>query len=212
MSDPEITPERLASALAARLIHDAMGPASGIVSAFDLIADPSAAAMRDEALALASDSARKLVDLLVLSRAIYAGGGAMTVAELRGLAEGIFEGSRATLELSLDAAISPLAGRLLVGLLQIAAAAVATGGVVTAALAAHGDGLIVEGDAKGPRVRLGPEVLGGLAGRGPGDAPLHRWSAAYVLGALARSSGGGIEASVVDGVFVFRAVIKADIA
>jgi histidine phosphotransferase ChpT len=213
MSNSEITPERLASALAARLIHDAIGPASGVVSAFDLIADPAAAAMREEALALASDSARKLVDLLVLSRAIYAGGAAMSEAETRGFAGRLFEGSRATLDLSLDpTALTPTAGRLLLGLLQIAAAAVAAGGEVTARVVAEGDRLVVCGKAMGPRPRLGPEVLEGLAGRGPGDAPLHRWSAAYVLGALARSAGGAVEASLVDGAFVFRAVIRAEIA
>ena len=212
MSNPETSPEQLASALAARLIHDAMGPASGIVSAFDLIADPSAAAMRGEALALAEDSARKLVDMLVLSRAIYAGGAAMSAAELGGFAERLFDGSRATLALSLDAAASPMAGRLLLGLLQIAAASVAAGGAVTARLGAEGDQFIVEGGASGPRLRIGAEVLDGLAGKGPGGAPMHRWSAAYLLGALARSAGGAIDAALVDGALVFRAVIRADIA
>jgi histidine phosphotransferase ChpT len=213
MAEPDITPEQLASALAARLIHDALGPASGIVSAFDLIADPAASAMRDEALALAAESARGLVDLLVLSRAIYVGGTAMTASELRGFGERLFLGSRATLELFIDsAAVSPLTGRLLLGLLQIAAATVAAGGAVTARMEVDGERLVVVGDARGPRLRVGPEVLDGLAGQGPGGAPLHRWSAAYLLAALARSTDGSIEASVVDDAFMFRAVIKAEIA
>jgi histidine phosphotransferase ChpT len=212
MADTEISPEQLASAVAARLIHDVIGPASGIVSAFDLIADPTAAAMREEALALAEDSARKLVGLLALSRAIHAGGAALTAEELRGFADRLFEGSRATLHLTLETVASPVAGRLLLGLLQIAASAVAAGGSVTACLAADGDRLIVEGSAAGPRLRIGPEVLAGLAGQSPGSGPLHRWSTAYVLAALAGSAGGAIDASVAEGVFVFRAVIRAEIA
>jgi histidine phosphotransferase ChpT len=213
MPSPKIAPEDLASALAARLIHDAMGPASGIISAFDLIADPSAAAMRDDALVLASESARKLVDLLVVSRTIYAGGTALSAGDLRRAADRLFEGSRATLDLSLDPqAVSPITGRLLLGLLQIAAATVAAGGAVRARLMAQGDALVIEGDAKGARLRVAPEMLDGIAGRGPGEAAKHRWSSAYFLGALARSVGGEVEASVVDGGFVFRAVIKAEMA
>ena len=213
MTDAEITPEQLATALVGRLIHDVMGPASGIVSAFDLIADPSAAAMRDEALDLAAESARALVDLLVVSRAIYAGGAAMAAGELRAFAERLFTGSRATWEISIGpAAISPSAGRLLLGLVQIAAAGVAAGGVVTARLASRGDRLVVEGSATGPRLRVGQEILRGLAGQAAGDAPLHRWSAAYLLSEVAGSAGGTIEASVGDGVFLFRADIRADMA
>ena len=213
MSSPAITPEQLASALAARLLHDAMGPASGIVSAFDLVADPSAAAMREEALALAEESARKLVDLLVLSRTIYAGGNAMTAVELRGSAQGLFNGTRATLDLVVvPEAVSVMSGRLLLGLLQTAATTVAAGGAVVASLKLNVGRLVVEGAATGPRLRVGEEMLDGLAGKGPGDAPLHRWSAAYMLGALAKSAGGGIEAAVVEGRFVFRADIRADIA
>ncbi len=213
MSTPQATPEQLASALAGRLIHDLIGPASGIVSAFDLIADPSAAAMRDEALALASESARKLVDLLVLSRTIYADGPAVTVQELRELAERQFTGSRATLELSIDpAAVAPVANRLLLGLLQIAAATVAAGGSVAASLMSEGDRLSAQGVATGSRLRVAQEVIDGLAARPPRSPPLHRWSGAYFLSALAASAGGAIEASIVDGAFMFRCDIRPEIA
>ena len=213
MPDAEITPEQLASALAARLIHDFIGPASGIVSAFDLIADPAAAAMRGEALDLAADSARRLVDLLVLSRTIYAEGADISAAELGAFGKRLFDGSRATLRLSVEVDPAPSsAARLVLGLLQTAAAAVAAGGAVVTRLASEHGWLVIEGRASGPRVRVAPEVCEGLAGGGPGSGPAHRWSAAYLMGALARSGGGSITASATDGVFVFRAVIRADTA
>ena len=51
----------LASQLSARLCHDFVSPASAIVSGLDLLEDPSAADMRDDAMNLIAASAKKLV-------------------------------------------------------------------------------------------------------------------------------------------------------
>lgn len=210
MPNREITPEQLASALAGRLIHDVMGPASGLVSAFDLMADPKAAAMRGEALALAEDSARRLADMLVLYRAIYAAGGVQSSDDLHRLGQNMVAGSRATLELTIDpAVITAVTSRLVLGLIQIGVAAIPSGGAINACLEAKGDRRIVEGHVVGPRIRVEPAVIDGLAGREPGEAPLHRWSAAYLLGAIAGSAGGVIETFVSAESFTFRADIKA---
>ena len=210
MSKREITPEQLASALAGRLIHDVMGPASGLVSAFDLMADPKAAAMRGEALALAENSARRLADMLVVYRAIYAASGLQSSEDLHRLGQSMVAGSRATLALSIDpTAITAVTSRLLLGLVQIAAAAIPGGGVITASLEADGDRGIVEGRVVGPRIRVEQVVLDGLAGRGPGEGPLHRWSAAYLLRDIAASAGGMIDALVTEEAFSFRADIRA---
>ena len=51
----------VAAFLAARMCHDFISPVSAMVSGLDLLDDPSAQDMRDEALGLIGASARKLV-------------------------------------------------------------------------------------------------------------------------------------------------------
>jgi histidine phosphotransferase ChpT len=61
----------LAAYLAGRMCHDFISPASAIVSGLDLLEDPSAQDMREEAMSLVSTSARKLADLLQFSRVAF---------------------------------------------------------------------------------------------------------------------------------------------
>jgi histidine phosphotransferase ChpT len=53
-----------AAMLAARLCHDFISPASAIVSGLDLLEDPSAQDMREDAMSLIASSARKLAGLM----------------------------------------------------------------------------------------------------------------------------------------------------
>ena len=212
MSDPSIAPEELASALASRLIHDLIGPASGIVSAFDLAEDPRAAAMREEALAMAVlHGARVWSTSLTLARTIYGGGGAaMSQGELAAAAESLFSGSRAKLTLLIDNAPTVASGRIFLGLTQIMAGAASAGGSVSAAHALQDGRFVMTFGGVGPRLRLHPEVALGLTGQGAGEGQLHRWSAAYLLGSIARSAGGGVQCGVFDGGVELRADIRAD--
>ena len=50
----------VAAYLAARMCHDFISPASAIVSGLDLLDDPSAQDMKEEAMGLIAGSARKL--------------------------------------------------------------------------------------------------------------------------------------------------------
>src|SRR3954463_9152363 len=86
-------PAELAAHLAARMCHDFISPASAIVSGLDLLEDPTAQDMRDEAMSLIESSARKLSDMLQFSRVAF---GASAAAEtfdsrtLEGLVRGVF--------------------------------------------------------------------------------------------------------------------------
>jgi phosphoribosylformimino-5-aminoimidazole carboxamide ribonucleotide (ProFAR) isomerase len=53
----------LASLIAAKLCHDFISPSGAIVSGLDLLNDPTAQDMRDDAMNLITDSARKMVAL-----------------------------------------------------------------------------------------------------------------------------------------------------
>ena len=62
----------VAAYLAARMCHDFISPASAIASGLDLLEDPSAQDMREEAMALIAASARKLADQLSFCRVAFA--------------------------------------------------------------------------------------------------------------------------------------------
>jgi histidine phosphotransferase ChpT len=165
---PAISADELATRLAARMIHDFMSPASGIVSGLDLLEDPSAKDMQAEAMDLIAGSARKLVDLLTFSRAAfgaYAGSGAFDAGELETLALGVFAQVRPQLEWAVELAqVDRPAGRALLNLAQLAAGALAVGGVARVSVSRAGGRTVVTVDAVGSRARLHPEVAAGLAG------------------------------------------------
>ena len=58
----------LATWVAAKLCHDFVSPAGAINSGLDLLSDPSAADMRDDALGLITQSATKLLSLIYFCR------------------------------------------------------------------------------------------------------------------------------------------------
>src|SRR5258708_32411718 len=66
------TPQaELAAHLAGRLCHDLISPVSAIVSGLDLLEDPSAQDMREDAMNLIDQSARKLATVLSFARVAY---------------------------------------------------------------------------------------------------------------------------------------------
>jgi len=102
---PVIRPAEIAAYLAARMCHDFISPASAIASGLDLLEDPSAQDMREEAMGLIVTSSKKLADLLSYCRVAF---GASASAEtfdardLEKLAQGVFAHMRADLEWTVD--------------------------------------------------------------------------------------------------------------
>ncbi len=208
---PPVSAEELAAKLAARLCHDFMSPASGIVSGLDLLDDPSAKDMRDEAMDLIASSARKLVDLLTFSRVAfgaYASAESFDARELEGLSKGVFAHVRPELEWAVEASQLPkAASRALLNLMQISAGALATGGLARVTTSEAGGAITVLVEAKGPRVRLHPDVAAGLAGQALTEGLAGRWVQAYYLHALITAAGGTIAVEPGQEQIAFRAVI-----
>ena len=201
MTAPAPVPDILPAALAGRLIHDVMGHLSGIMSGLDLLNDPTAQAMHDDALALATASVRSLHDDMAYSRMLYgAGAGAMDIRTLEVAAQSLFTGRRATLDWSAGVGtISAIAGRTLLGFVRLAAEALFAGGVATVTTRAAPSGLVVRVEAAGPRARLPDEALIGLAGR-PFDGGLAgKWAPAFYLWTTATAHGGAVSATKTDG-------------
>ena len=189
-------PVDLAAQLAARLCHDFISPASAIVSGLDLLDDPTAQDMRDDAMALIAQSARKLADLLAFCRAAF--GSASTVEvfdsrDLEGLARGVFGHMKAGLAWEvLPASLNKPAARTLLNLCQIAGTALPTGGQVTARVVEAGGRIALSIEGTGPRVRLKPEVAGGLTGKPKGEAMGGAWIQAFYVHSLVTQAGGQV--------------------
>lgn len=206
-----VSAAELAAHLARRMCHDFISPASAIVSGLDLLDDPSAADMRDDAMNLIASSARKLVALLAFSRVAF---GASSTAEtfdareLERLTRGVFEHVRAELEWTVSVeSLNKPAARALLNLAQLGAGALPTGGTARVAAYLRGGEILMGVEATGPRARVRPEVETGLQGL-PLEAGLPgQWVQAYYLHALAAEAGGRVDHQLADDRVVFRARI-----
>ena len=216
---PEPTPEtaprtaEVAAYLAARMCHDFISPASAIVSGLDLLDDPSAQDMKDDAMNLISGSARKLADLLAFTRVAFgASASAETFdpRELEKLAQGVFSHMRATLDWQVEApSLNKPAARALMNLAQMAGAALPTGGEAKVQAVAEGAAIAIAIEASGPRARLRPEVLRGLRGEPLGDGLHGHWVQAYYVHLFMADAGGRIFADVAEEKVTFVATVPA---
>jgi histidine phosphotransferase ChpT len=209
LSGPAVGAAELASILAGRMCHDFISPASAIVSGVDLLDDPSAADMRDDALKLIEASARKLVALLAFTRVAFGGSSSaesFDTRELKTLTEGVFNHVRAELAWDVEPeSLNKPCARAVLNLAQLGAGALPTGGVARLSAVRQGADVLMALEAVGPRVRVRPEVVSGLEGRPLEDGLSGHWVQAYYLHALVTAAGGQIRHQLMDD----RAVIRA---
>ncbi|MBJ7485085.1 histidine phosphotransferase ChpT [Brevundimonas sp.] len=193
----------LATYLAAKLCHDFISPAGAIMSGLDLLNDPTAQDMRDDALGLITDSATKLVALVQFCRVAF---GAATTSErftgeeLQGLVDGMIKGGRATLDWRItEPTFDKPAARALVNLAYLTAAALPTGGQAVVASRREGDRLILTGLAEGARARLKPEAATGLAGQRLSEGLTGQWIQPYWLWLTVQEAGGRLTVATEEG-------------
>lgn len=212
-ADNAVSAEELAARLASKLCHDFISPAGAIVSGLDLLDDPTAKDMREEAMDLIAASARKLVDQLAFARVAFgssAGVGGFDCAELERLTRGVYAHVRADLEWRVATPQLPkAAAQALVNLAQLAAGALPLGGTARAETALGAEGHVISVVATGPKARLHAEVTEGLAGAPLGDGLGGRWVQAYYVHAVASAGGGRVTAEAAGETVTFRAVLPA---
>jgi len=203
----------VAAYLAARMCHDFISPASAIVSGLDLLEDPSAQDMREDAMGLITSSARKLADLLAFTRVAFgasASAETFDARELEKLAQGVFAHMRAELDWALDTpAVNKPAARTLLNLAQMAGAALPTGGVAHVRAVQQDASIAIAVEAKGPRARLRPEVLAGLRGEPLAEGLHGHWVQAYYVHLFLSDAGGRVFADVTEEQVTFAATIPA---
>ena len=203
-----ITANELAAHLAARLCHDFISPAGAIVSGLDLLEDPSAQDMREEAMGMIAASARKLVALIKYDRIAFGGSQSAEVfdtRELHALAEGVFADMRAKLDWGVtQAGLDKPPARTLLNLVQVGAGALPTGGIVRAEAEETEEAVTVSVQAAG-RARLRQEVLEGLAGQKLSEGRTGHWVQAYYLRKLIDEAGGALEIQTEEALVTLRA-------
>jgi hypothetical protein len=199
----------LAAGLAARLLHDISGPASGVMAGIDLLTDPTSPDLKESALELAAESGRALLETLEFCRVAYGGMEEVHDASTLGrLALSRFTGRRA--RLTWPATMPSLPARAEQALLvmsQIAAGALATGGVAQAGARLTSEGWALTMDGEGARARLDAETLDGLAGRPLSGGMAGRWAPGAYLRALVDAVGGAISVRGGEGGFVLGATL-----
>lgn len=193
----------LAAFVAAKLCHDFISPAGAIRSGLDLLEDPTAQDMRDDALGLITDSADKMIALVHFARVAF---GAATTSErfsgeeLQALVQGMTKGGRATVDWQVaEAGFSKPAARALVNLAYLTAAALPTGGVATISSRREHDFLVLDGIAEGARARLKPEAATGLAGQRLTEGLAGQWIQPYWLWMTVADAGGSLNVSSEEG-------------
>jgi histidine phosphotransferase ChpT len=184
----------LAAHLAGKLCHDLISPVSAIVSGLDLLEDPSAQDMRDDAMSLIAQSAKKLSHALSFARVAYGSSASAETfdpKDLEALTQGVFGHVRAQLDWAVasERVDKPVA-RALLNLAQLGATALPTGGVARLAVQTTEDSTQVLLEARGPRARLRPEAQAGLRGEPMTEGLSGQWVQPYYLHALVGDAGG----------------------
>ncbi len=194
----------LAAFIAGKLCHDYISPAGAIMSGLDLLEDPTAQDMRDDAMSLIRQSARKMVAHVHFARVAF---GAATTSEqfasvdLRGLVGGLYEGGRATLDwrISDGATFTKPQARILINLAWMTLGALPTGGVATITARHDGERLQLIGSAEGARARLKPEALTGLKGERLTEGLAGQWIQPYWLWLAVKEAGGRLDIAADEG-------------
>jgi hypothetical protein len=215
MTETPISPPQLAAGLAARLLHDLAGAASGIATGIDLYDDPQSRDMREAALDLIRSSDRSLRDLLTFSRVAYGGAGDQhAVGQVRELASIPFAGRRARLDWPpANAPVDGVGAQVILLMAQLAAAALAAGGSARVSTELVGESLRLRVVGEGRQPQLHREVLDGLAGRPMmAEGMPGRWAPACLLHGLVHSNGGAVRAATFEGGFTLEAALPARVS
>ncbi|MDB5454455.1 MAG: hypothetical protein JWP92_40 [Caulobacter sp.] len=210
---PDVNGPEFAAMVAARLCHDFISPASAIVSGLDLLEDPNAQDMREDAMGLIASSARKLADLLQFTRVAFgasASAESFDSRELEKLAQGVFAHVRPEMDWAVEPqSLNKSSARAILNIAQLAAAALPAGGKATLRAVTTDGRVYITAESIGPRARLRPEVLAGLKGEGAGEGLAGTWVQAAYLQALIKAAGGQVAVELSEDKVVLAAWVPA---
>ena len=193
----------LAAFIAGKLCHDFISPAGAIMSGLDLLEDPTAQDMRDDAMGLIRQSAKKMVALVHFARVAFGAATTseqFTAAELLGLGAGLSEGGRATLDWRMgDEVFSKPEARTLINLAWMTLSALPMGGTATVTARREDGRVLLIGSAEGARARLKAEAVVGLRGERLTEGLAGQWIQPYWLWLTVRDAGGRLDLATEEG-------------
>ena len=193
----------LAAFIAGTLCHDFISPAGAIMSGLDLLEDPTAQDMRDDAMGLIRQSAKKMVALVHFARVAFGAATTseqFTAAELHGLVAGLSEGGRATLDWRMgDEVFSKPEARTLINLAWMTLSALPMGGTATVTARREDGRVLLIGSAEGARARLKAEAMVGLRGERLTEGLAGQWIQPYWLWLTVRDAGGRLDLATEEG-------------
>ncbi len=210
----ELSAVDLAAFLNSRLCHDLISPTSALTSALDLLEDPDAEDMRDDALALIKSSVEQLSSKLSFARVAF--GAASTshnfpADDLKPLVETAFAKSKAEVKWQMEnLQFSKPAGRAMINLAIIAAECLPRGGEATFVATEEDDGYRVHITATGRRAKLRKETGSGLRSEEAPTGLVGLWVQPYYTHALIASIGGTVEAASEDEVVTLKAFLPKE--
>ncbi|MFT4936690.1 MAG: histidine phosphotransferase ChpT [Pseudoalteromonas distincta] len=205
---------QIAAFLAARMCHDFISPVSAIVSGLDLLEDPDAQDMREDAMGLIAASGRKLAEMLSFTRVAFGASASAEVfdpRDLEKLAQGVFSHLRADLDWAVEAdQFDKASARAVLNIAQMAGAALPLGGRAKLKAARDGAATVIVAEAAGNKARLRPEVAAGLRGEALPEGALHgHWVQAYYVHLFVKEAGGKIFAEAGEEKVTFAATLPA---
>lgn len=195
--------QALATLVAGKLCHDFISPAGAISSGLDLLKDPTAQDMRDDAMGLIEASAKKMIALVSFARVAFGAAASaerFSGEELGALVSDLTGGGRATLNWAVtEGTWSKPQARALINLAYLTMAALPSGGTATIRTYVASDGVVLEGVAEGARARLKGEAVAGLAGKPLSEGLPGQWIQPYWLWLTAHDAGGTLDVQVDEG-------------
>ena len=154
---------RIAELLASRLCHDLVGPIGAVNNGMELLVDDEFG-MADDALQLASTSARRAADSLQFFRLAYGMAGSRVggeLSELRNLAEAHLKPTKAELmwsDVTLPEGAPDDLGKLLLNMIELGQETLPRGGSLTVGLSGGDGSVTVEIIAAGEGAQMRPET------------------------------------------------------
>ncbi len=185
----------LATQMVAKLCHDFISPAGAIMSGLDLLEDPSAQDMKQEALNLISTSAKKMVSLVYFARVAFGAANsaeAFNAAQLQKILNDMYTSLRAELDFRIEPNVifEKPAARALLNLGLLMGNSLPMGGKARLEATKEDGKLIISAEGRGPRARLKPEAIEALAGKPLSDGLSGQWIQPHWLYSVVTEAGG----------------------
>ncbi len=189
----------LSALITARICHDLVSPVSAIGAALDVLEDPDAADMREDATVLARNAARQAWAKLEYIRIAFgfAGhrAGEVSLEEIKRLSEAMFASAKADVVWRAPAEnLDRKLARVLMNAVLLGVEALPRGGVVT--VETSPDGARMRLVCEGRRAKLTQAAIDALDGRAPEGGFDSRNVHPYFVGLIAREADGRIGATI----------------